>query len=86
MKYIMFKGKGEFPLPVIFPDHIDHEDMKIAIEAEFIGYKAVSAGKISFPLEAIDNVFLHGASISLQMKPGLDDEKYIKIFLKMQEL
>lgn len=83
----MFKGRDYLPTPVIFPDHIDHADMAIAIKEEFLTLKPVSAGQISFPLEAIDNVFLHGASHSLKMKPDeLNDERIIKISLKQQQL
>jgi len=86
MKYIMFRDNTTgMQGPIIFPDHIPHAFMVQVVEGLMMAAK--SGGKISFPLEAIDNVFVHGSSPSTGLKPDNEsDERVIQMYLKQQTI
>jgi len=80
----MFKDKTTgMQGPLIFPDWIAHSFIKQVLEG--LTMDTMSGGKVSFPLEAIDNVFVHGAAPSINAKPdNNNDERLIQMCLKQQ--
>ncbi|WP_285906997.1 hypothetical protein [Pseudodesulfovibrio pelocollis] len=65
MKYIMFEDFSGAPTPIIFPNRIDHADMR-----EQMPYtRALSAGYVSM---RADGFHCHGSSKGLDLKaePG----------------
>lgn len=70
MKYIMFEDFSGTAIPVIFPNRIDHEEMR-----EQMPYtKVLSAGYISF---GPDGFLCHGSSKSLEAQAGPGDADLI---------
>jgi len=66
MKYIMFEDFSGAPVPIIFPNRIDHGEMR-----EQMPYtKALSAGYVSY---GPGGWSCHGHSKSLELKAGVDD-------------
>jgi hypothetical protein len=70
MKYIMFEDFSGAPIPVIFPNRIDHLEMR-----EQMPYtKVLSAGYISHGPEGFR---CHGSSKELEAQAGQDDAAII---------
>lgn len=70
MKYIMFEDFSGAPVPIIFPNRIDHAEMR-----EQMPYtKALSAGYVSHGPEGWS---CHGSAAALELKAGEDDAKII---------
>ncbi|CCH49080.1 hypothetical protein [Pseudodesulfovibrio piezophilus] len=70
MKYIMFEDFSGVPVPVIFPNRIDHAEMR-----EQMPYpKALSAGYVSL---RPDGFHCHGASKELQLEAKSGDAAVI---------
>lgn len=70
MKYIMFEDFSGAPVPIIFPNRIDHGEMR-----EQMPYtKALSAGYVS---HGPDGWSCHGASKALELQAADDDAAII---------
>ena len=70
MKYIMFEDFSGAPVPIIFPNRIDHAEMR-----EQMPYtRALSAGYVSHGPEGFRT---HGKSKELDLAVGPDDAKII---------
>ena len=70
MKYIIFEDFSGAPIPIIFPNRIDHAEMR-----EQMPYtKALSAGYVSHGPSGFS---CHGKSKSLELKSGSQDAKII---------
>jgi len=70
MKYIMFEDFSGAPIPIIFPNRIDHLEMR-----EQMPYtKVLSAGYISSGPEGFR---CHGSAKSLEIQSGPDDAAVI---------
>ena len=79
MKYILFGECGP-TFPIVFPEFIQHADVRNAYRAEFPGIKAISAGFYSFNGE---KAFVWGESISLKLKSNpAEDEYYLQKMFK----
>jgi len=70
MKYIIFEDFSGASIPIIFPNRIDHAEMR-----EQMPYtKALSAGYVSHGPEGFS---CHGSSKSLELTAGAEDAKII---------
>ncbi len=70
MKYIMFEDFSGTAIPVIFPNRINHEEMR-----EQMPYtKVLSAGYVTY---RADGFSCHGSSKALKAEVGTDDAKII---------
>lgn len=70
MKYILFEDFSGAPVPIIFPNRIDHAEMR-----EQMPYtKALSAGYVS---HGPSGWYCHGQSKALELKAGADDAAII---------
>lgn len=70
MKYIMFEDFSGTAVPVIFPNRINHAEMR-----EQMPYtKALSAGYVS---HGPDGFHCHGKSKELDLEAAADDAKVI---------
>ncbi|QGY39142.1 hypothetical protein GM415_03055 [Pseudodesulfovibrio cashew] len=70
MKYILFEDFSGAPVPVIFPNRIDHAEMR-----EQMPYaKALSAGYVSL---RPDGFHCHGNSKSLELQAAPGDAQII---------
>lgn len=76
MKYVIFKNRGNLLLPVMFPDHVTHSQVKV------LGARPVSAGfyKVG-PLGGL-NVNTFGKSESLGLEPKERDGDLIYMSLE----
>lgn len=71
MKYIMFEDFSGTAVPVIFPNRINHDEMR-----EQMPYtKVLSAGYVS---HGPGGFSCHGSSKVLQVEAGSDDAKIIQ--------
>ena len=75
MKYLIYKVNGLF-LPVTFPDHITHSQVKIEWEEKAVLY---SAGFFSINRLGLPDV-LPGFSESLKIGPGELDQEILTCF------
>ncbi|QFG53662.1 hypothetical protein [Chryseobacterium sp.] len=75
MKYVIYKRNGLF-LPVTFPDHITHSQVKIEWEGSLELYSAGFFSLNSFGLPVI----LPGISESLNIGPSSSDEDILRRF------
>ncbi len=75
MKYVIYKRKDLF-LPVTFPDHVTHSQVKIDWD-EFV--EVYSAGFFSLDLLGLPRI-LPGKSESLQVGPSKSDEEILRRF------
>lgn len=64
LKYILVE-LGHIPTPIMFPDHIGHDEM-----ARMIGGKVLSAGFVSG-----DELIPHGKSVSLGIEHNEEGKK-----------
>ena len=79
MKYVMFDWPGQGSIPIVFPDSVDHCDIKKMVTSVYSGVKATSAGRI----EQIDGRFeCFGRSVTLNLEPDKLDEIWINSLLK----
>lgn len=70
MKYIMFEDFSGIAVPVIFPNRINHAEMR-----EQMPYtKVLSAGYVT---HRQDGFHCHGSSKALEAQAGSDDAKII---------
>lgn len=70
MKYIIFEDFSGAPIPIIFPNRIDHAEMR-----EQMPYtKALSAGYVSHGPEGFS---CHGSSKALELKANPNDATII---------
>jgi len=70
MKYILFEDFSGAPVPIIFPNRIDHAEMR-----EQMPYtKALTAGYVSHGPEGWS---CHGSSKSLELKSSAGDAAII---------
>lgn len=70
MKYIMFEDFAGDPTPIIFPNRIDHGDMR-----EQMPYtRALSAGYVTYGPEGFQ---CHGRSKTLELEAGNQDAQII---------
>lgn len=70
MKYIIFKSFADRPIPIIFPNRIEHEEMR-----EQMPYADVLSGGY---VDLRDGAFFcHGAAPDLDLSPGDNDSEII---------
>jgi len=84
MKYIMLISELNGECPIMFPDKVEHIEVKRAMEHELPGMKVRSAGfvKIESQKYKVDlKVECFGESKSLNLKSHEDDDKIIEICL-----
>jgi hypothetical protein len=72
MKYIMCESPVEGMFPVLFPEVIGHDTIKIAMTTTYPGIKVTSAGFCTLA----GNVY--GESISLKLKAYPEDAYWIR--------
>jgi hypothetical protein len=88
MKYIMFAkklGSMTHHIPIIFPDVCVHLHIAevMSVLPEMKGYKPVSAGQITLPLEVIGRKFslvVNGGSETLKLESRSIDAEIIKMY------
>ena len=82
MKYILFDFLSS-SVPILFPDHIGHDEINRMVKAIYPGVKAKSAGFVS--ITAQDNRYLKSyverESTSLKLKPDKEDTRYIDLMI-----
>lgn len=70
MKYIIFENKNKLKMPVIFPDHITHNQVRIE------GAEPVSAGYCGFEVDG-EVVVSSSPSTSLNLSPKKEDAELL---------
>ena len=67
------------PTPILFPEHVSHNDVAFSILERFPGYKVLSAGFCSIGQYGVN---CWGESISLKVKSDPNDFKYVQMMIK----
>ncbi len=70
MKYVMFENQSGALFPVLFPDHVTHDQIKLE------GMQPVSAGFVH-----PGNGLVSGMSESLKLQSKIEDELWLKAAL-----
>lgn len=86
MKYIMLTSELNGECPIIFPDKMEHIDVKKAMEHELPGMKVRSAGFVQLNMDWTKSYYgvprCYGESKSLNIQIHEDDETIIEICLR----
>lgn len=72
MKYIIFETLNGLRVPIIFPDFIDHSDIRNQCPM----YKPLSAGRIHYNNDET-TLICTGESTTLRLKSLPEDEEFI---------
>ena len=73
MKYILFESPSDSVFPLMFPEHIGHDMVAVAMGQNYPGIKRISAGFCSFNGEEVS---AWGESTTLRLKANPSEDAF----------